>query len=169
MPLLPSFSIQDITIVMPEPGAAFCSPADPLEVELRMLQTYTQPNLEILRKTVLQMVSTDTMMTHRARGVLLIAHENDFLPVCRELLSVSTTILAEKVCLRRGLFAMTADLRTLDTIAHQARRELGALGVSRGYLDLIETRAISTSPQQRVSAACATVLLTAFILVEANA
>lgn len=135
-----------------------CNPAPLLPVEIRLRVAFPSPGLETLRRGVLNVITTDPNLDHRIRGVLLTAHFNDFRAVLADVLYVPPTILSEIICKRRRLFELYADITPLQNTMRRALQELGALGLSQGYRDLIIARAAGPSPQQVVDAACAILL-----------
>lgn len=143
-----------------------CSPGALLPIEIRISLPFTTPELDNLRLGVIRFISTDTMVDHRIRALLLVGHQNDFRAVMADVLRVPAPILVEPICGRRGVFVMDRELSLLDATSHQARQELRGLNLSQGYLELLEARALGPSPQHRISAACATVLIAAALLLE---
>jgi hypothetical protein len=134
-----------------------------MPAEMRLLAPFDTPGLEELRRAMLDALSRDPQLTRRARAVLLTAYKNDFAAVFADLMTPPPEVLAEIVCRRRKLFAVAADLKRADAAWTAARRELKAKGLSANYVALLEARAFSGSPQYRVSAACATLLLGALL------
>lgn len=147
-------------------GIEVCNPAPLLPVEVRLLSPLPTQGLETLRLGVLQLITRDPMLEHRVRGLLLTAHKNDFAPALADVLSVPPAILGETICKRRRLFDLDADVRKLSFALTAARHELRAMGLSQTYQQLIETRTLSASPQQRVDAACATLLFASIMLLQ---
>jgi len=144
-------------------GLEKCNPAPLLPVEERLRTPLVTPALEELRRAVLTRISRDSMLDHRIRGVLLTAHANDFGPVFADVLFVPDTILGEIICKRRKLFDLYRELVPYTPVMLRAIPELNAWGLSRGYLELIDARVRSTSPQQVVGAACAILLFGAVL------
>jgi hypothetical protein len=159
--VMPTFSWSFTTTV---DGFILCAPAAPLTIEILLRGPLPTPALEKYRKSVLSTISGDSMLDHRIRGLVLIAYENDFGPVFREILDIPSTVLEENVCKRRRVYDADRELRVLEPLAAQARRELQQLGLSPQYITMLETRVRSASPQHRVSAACATILFAAVLL-----
>jgi hypothetical protein len=71
--------------------------------------------------------------------------------------------LREGVTKPRSVFDIRADVALLREALQQAQAELRSLGLSQGYLDLIDTRLSSNSPQQVVNAASAVLLFGAML------
>lgn len=145
-----------------------CSPLPLLPVELRMLQPYASEALEEIRRTAIHMVSTDNMIEHRVRGVLLTTYKNDFNAIFNDVLDVPAAILAERICKPRRLFEMDAIIQPLDVTLAAARQELLRLGCTQQYLTVIEARALGPSPQHRVAATCAIAMMAAVLYMEAG-
>jgi len=132
-------------------------------VELRLLTSFNQVGLETLRKGLLSSISLATGVELRARAVTLTAHQNDFRAVFTDVLRLPAAVLREGVTKPRSVFDIRADVALLREALQQAQAELRSLGLSQGYLDLIDTRLSSNSPQQVVNAASAVLLFGAML------
>ena len=144
-------------------GLEKCNPAPLIPVEVRLRDPFLRPRNEELRRHVLTIISRDRMLDHRIRGVLLTAHFNDFRPVFADVLAVPPPIFLEAICKRRKLFDLYRDLLPFQPTMHAAVLELQAQGLSQGYVQLIDERIFSHSPQQVVDAACAILLFAALL------
>ena len=134
-----------------------------LPIEERAAQPFGTPGLEALRRGLISSICDASSVAKRVRAILLTGQTNDFQAVFADLLVIPSRVYAEGIVRKRPVFAIDAELVPLREAAIRAQSELTALGLSKGYRDLLEIRLLSNSPQHRVSAACTMILLAALL------
>lgn len=157
--ITPAPAVEPPVVVPPVPdqslGTELSRTAPLTTVEQRLRVPFETPGLETLRRGVLQLVTGASILDQRIRSALLLAHQNDFVPIFADIMPVPAEILLEVIPKRRKLFTMMADLRAWDVAAASARLELARGGLPREYVELLTVRYLSASPQHKVTAACA--------------
>lgn len=140
--------------------------ADPvplIPVEERLLLPFQTEGLEALRVGVLKAICSASNEENRVRAILLTTQTNDFRAVLLDVLVIPSRLLAEPIIKPRAVFAVDVALNLLREAQRRAQRELGVLGLSKGYQDLLDARVTGSLPQYRVSAACATLVFAALL------
>jgi len=133
-------------------------------VETRLLTPFNTPGLETVRLRVLAAICGASDIERRIRAVTLTSQRNDFGPVFADVMTLPHDVLTDSITKPRSLFLVHSELTVLRKEWPVALSELAALRLSQAYLDLIDARLKSDSPQQVVTAACAVVIFGAILV-----
>lgn len=138
-----------------------------LACEMRLRSAFPTKALEEFRKRVMVASSTSLTLAEQSRSVLVNAHRSELKSLFDDLLTERT--FNPRLSYRRRLPEADAQLTILTPLHAKVFQELTALGVPLAYNELLKHHLTSTLFSNRVSAACAIVLLASILILEREA